>query len=105
MLMYSKDRDKYITWSNIVLQTIEEHQLYGNPKMCESWLKQVVFLGHPVSEEWMKVHLKGENDFKVIKANRFDWDSKVRELNGLLSMGYKIIIQYSFLPNQCVDKG
>jgi len=35
ILMYSKDRDKHITYSNIVLQTMGEHQLYGNSKKCK----------------------------------------------------------------------
>ena len=47
--VYSKDRDKRITYSNTVLQTMREHQLCRNSKKYEFWFEQVVFLEHVVS--------------------------------------------------------
>jgi len=65
--VYSKDRDKRITYSNTVLQTMREHQLCRNSKKYEFWFEQVVFMRHAVST-------KGENNFKVAIANRYHWD-------------------------------
>jgi len=39
-----------------VLQKTKEHQLYGNSKKCEFWLEQVVFLGHAIAKEGMKLN-------------------------------------------------
>jgi len=69
-LIYSNDRDKHITYSDTLLLTMREHQLYANSKRCEFWLEQVVFLGHIVLEDGIKVKLEGENNFKVAKTNR-----------------------------------
>ena len=39
----------------IVLQTLREHQLYGKLKKCEFWLEEVVFLGHVIAKDGIKV--------------------------------------------------
>ena len=65
----------------IVSQTVGERRLYGNSKNCEFWLQQVVFLGLKVLRKGMKVNLKGENNFKVAKTNRYHQDYKVFEFN------------------------
>jgi len=74
ILIYSNDRDKHITYLNTVLQTMREHQLYGNLEKCGLLLKQAVLLGHAVSKEGMKVNPEGENYFRVAKTNRYHWD-------------------------------
>ena len=38
-----------------MLQTLSEHQLYGKLNKCEFWLEELVFLGHMVSKEGIKV--------------------------------------------------
>jgi len=55
MLIYSKDRYEHTAHLKIVLQTLREHQLYGKLKKCEFWLEEMVFLGHVVSKEGIKV--------------------------------------------------
>ena len=42
----------------MVLQTLREKQLYAKFKKCKFWLDQVVFLGHIVSGEGIKVDPK-----------------------------------------------
>ena len=37
------------------MQTLREHQLYAKLKKCEFWLEEIVFLGHVVSKEGIKV--------------------------------------------------
>ena len=44
----SEDHDKHL---RIILQTLNEKELYANAKLskCEFWLNEVYFLGHVVS--------------------------------------------------------
>jgi len=62
ILVYSRAKDEHTTHLRTVLQTLREHQLYGKLKKCGVWLKEVVFLGHVVSKEGIKV------DPKKVKA-------------------------------------
>jgi len=56
ILIYSKDRDEHVDHLRMVLQTLREHQLYDKLKKCEFWLEKVVFLGHVVIKEGIKVN-------------------------------------------------
>ena len=55
ILIYSKDRDEHADLLRMVSQTLREHQLYGKLKKCEFWLEEVVFWGHVVTKEGIKV--------------------------------------------------
>jgi len=55
ILIYSMDIDEHADHLRMVLQTLREHQLYGKLKKCEFWLEEVVFLGHVVTKEGIKV--------------------------------------------------
>jgi len=55
ILIYSKDKDEHADHLSMVLQTLREHQLYGKLKKCKFWLEEVVFLGHVVTKEGIKV--------------------------------------------------
>ena len=55
ILIYSKDKEGHADHLRTVLQTLREHQLYGKLKKCEFWLEEVVFLGHVVTKEGIKV--------------------------------------------------
>ena len=56
ILIYSKDRDAHADYLRMVLQTLSEHQLYDKLKKCEFWLEEVVFLGHVITKEGIKVN-------------------------------------------------
>ncbi|WRX28972.1 Reverse transcriptase domain - like 10 [Theobroma cacao] len=49
ILVYSRDNDEHANHLRIVLQTLQERQLYAKFSKCEFWLQEVVFLGHVVS--------------------------------------------------------
>ena len=51
ILVYSKDEEEHAQHLKIVLQTLREKQLYAKFSKCEFWLKEVMFLGHVVSDE------------------------------------------------------
>ena len=55
ILIYSKDRDKHSNHLGMVLETLRGHKIYGKLKKCEFWLEKVVFLGHVVTKEGIKV--------------------------------------------------
>ena len=55
ILIYSKNRDEHADHLRMVLQTLREHQLYGKLKKSELSLEKVVFLGHVVTKEGIKV--------------------------------------------------
>lgn len=39
----------------MVLETLRQHQLYAKLSKCEFWLSEVMFLGHIISREGIKV--------------------------------------------------
>jgi len=55
ILIYSKDKEEYADHLRTVLQALREHQLYGKLKKCGQVLEEVVFLGHVVIKEGIKV--------------------------------------------------
>ena len=55
ILIYSKGKEGHVDHLRTVLQTLREHQLYGKLKKCEFSLEEVVFLGHVVTKEGIKV--------------------------------------------------
>ena len=58
ILMYSKDWEDHDTHLLVVLETLRKEQLYAKPSKCESYLREVSFLGHIVLEEGIRVNSK-----------------------------------------------
>ena len=84
ILVYSRDEEEHTNHLRLVLQTLREKQLYAKFNKCEFWLDQVVFLGHIVSGEGIKV------DPKKIEAI-LNWEppKNVPELRSFLGLaGY-----------------
>jgi hypothetical protein len=55
ILIYSRSMEKHVEHLQIVLQRLQEHQLYAKFSKCEFWIKEVPFLGHVVSPEGIAV--------------------------------------------------
>ena len=55
ILIFSKDRDENTAHLMTMLQALREHQLYEKLKKCDFWSEEVVFFGHVVSKEGIKV--------------------------------------------------
>ena len=51
ILIYSKSEEEHEEHLRIVLQILREGKLFAKLKKCESWLNQVVFLGHVISKD------------------------------------------------------
>ena len=68
----------------MVLQTLREHQLYRKLKKCEFWLEEIVFLGHVVTKEGIKVDPQ-----KVKAITKWSRPTNVTEIRSFLSLaGY-----------------
>jgi hypothetical protein len=55
ILIYSKSMKEHEEHLQIVLQWLQDHQLYAKFSKCEFWIKEVPFLGHVVSPEGITV--------------------------------------------------
>jgi hypothetical protein len=55
ILVYSKSMEEHEQHLQIVLQQLQEHQMYAKFSKCEFWIKEVPFLGHVVSPEGIAV--------------------------------------------------
>ena len=55
ILVYSKNKEEHKEHLRLVLGKLREHQLYAKFSKCESWLKEVGFLGHVISGEGIAV--------------------------------------------------
>ncbi|GMI66048.1 hypothetical protein HRI_000274100 [Hibiscus trionum] len=55
ILVYSRTEAEHEEHLRVVLQALLENQLYAKLSKCEFWLREVVFLGHVVSAEGIRV--------------------------------------------------
>ena len=55
ILVYSKDAQEHEQHLKIVLQILREKRLFSKLSKCDIWLKEVLFLGHIVSAEDIRV--------------------------------------------------
>jgi hypothetical protein len=57
IVVYSKNEEEHTEHLHMVLQKLREHQLYAKLSKCEFWLKQVLFLGHIISDGGIAIDL------------------------------------------------
>ena len=50
ILVYSKNEEEHEEHLRLVLQKLRENQLYAKFSKCEFWLKEVLFLGHVITD-------------------------------------------------------
>ena len=81
ILVYSRDEEEHANHLRLVLQTLREKQLYAKFNKCEFWLNQVVFLGHIVSGEGIKVDPK-----KIEAVLNWEPPKNVPELRSFLGL-------------------
>jgi hypothetical protein len=55
ILIFSKNEEEHDKHLRIVLQKFRENQLYAKLNKCEFWLKEVSFLGHIISKEFLLI--------------------------------------------------
>jgi hypothetical protein len=55
ILIYKRFWEEHVKHVEIILQLLEEKQLYANPSKCAFRVQEVEYLGHIVSQEGIKV--------------------------------------------------
>ncbi|WMV08151.1 hypothetical protein MTR67_001536, partial [Solanum verrucosum] len=55
ILIYSRNEGEHATHLRVVLQTLNDRQLFSKFSKCEFWLQSVAFLGHIISSEGIRV--------------------------------------------------
>ena len=55
ILVYSKTEDEHAEHLRLILTKLREHRLYAKFSKCEFWLKELIFLGHVLSDQGVSV--------------------------------------------------
>ncbi|KAL4347811.1 hypothetical protein GQ457_17G010440 [Hibiscus cannabinus] len=84
ILVYSRTKEDHDKHLRLVLQTLLENQLYAKLSKCEFWIREVVFVGHVVSSEGIRVDPK-----KVEAIVNWNQPTSVTEIRSFLGLtGY-----------------
>jgi hypothetical protein len=62
ILIFSKNEEEHDEYLYLVLQKLRDNQLYAKLNKYESWLKEVSFLGHIISEGGISIDPSKVND-------------------------------------------
>jgi hypothetical protein len=89
-LLFSKNEEEHDKHIRLILQKLRENQLYGKLNKCEFRLKEVLFLGHIISEGGISVDPNKVKD--VLSWNTPQKISDIRSFIGLAGY-YRIFIE------------
>ncbi|KAL4388638.1 hypothetical protein GQ457_09G019730 [Hibiscus cannabinus] len=81
ILVYSRTEEDHDRHLRLVLQTLLENWLYAKLSKCEFWIREVVFLGHVVSSEGIRVDPKKVE--AVVNWKKPKLVTKIRSFLGL----------------------
>jgi cellulose synthase/poly-beta-1,6-N-acetylglucosamine synthase-like glycosyltransferase len=70
ILIYSHNEEEHKEHLKIVLQQLREHQLYAKLSKCESWISEVLFLGHIINQDGLAMDPNKVADILDWKAPR-----------------------------------
>src|SRR5438128_12436080 len=78
ILVYSKNEEEHAKHLRIILERLQEHQLYAKLSKCQFWLKEVSFLDHILSAKGVAVDpskvqevLEWKSSTSVMEIRRF----------------------------------
>ena len=84
ILIYSRTPEEHERHLTTVLQTLREHKLYAKMSKCDSWMKEVKFLGHVVSKQGVTV-----DPAKIEAVMKWEPPKNVTEVRNFLGLvGY-----------------
>jgi hypothetical protein len=93
ILIYSKTEDEHDEHLRLVLTKLREHRLYAKFSKCEFWLKELIFLGHVISEKGVAVipdKVQAIFDWKTPKSAK-----EIRSFLGLAGYYRRLIENFS----------
>ncbi|KAJ8763668.1 hypothetical protein K2173_003140 [Erythroxylum novogranatense] len=80
ILVYSKSDEEHEDHLRVALETLRKNELYAKFDKCEFWLREVVFLGHVISERG--VHVDPQKIEAVVKWEAPKNVAEVRNYHG-----------------------
>jgi hypothetical protein len=84
ILIYSQSEEEHVDHLKMVLQRLQEHQLYAELSKCEFWTDKVLFLGHIINKDGLALDSKKVADILNWKA-----PTNVRGIKSFIAMaGY-----------------
>ncbi|KAK1647388.1 hypothetical protein QYE76_065193 [Lolium multiflorum] len=101
ILIYSKTEDEHDEHLRLVLTKLREHRLYAKFSKCEFWLKELIFLGHVISEKGVAVipdKVQAVLDWKTPKSAK-----EIRSFLGLAGYYRRFIENFSKIAKPMTD--
>jgi hypothetical protein len=106
ILIFSKNEEEHDEYLRLVLQKLRENQLYAKLSKCEFWLKEVLFLGHIISEGGILVDPSKVKD--VLSWNTPQNVSDIQSFLGLAGYYRRFIERFSKIAKpmtELLEKG
>jgi hypothetical protein len=101
ILIFSKNEEDHDKHLRVVLQKLGENQLYAKLSKCEFWLKEVLFLGHIISEGGISIDPSKVKD--VLSWNTPQNVSDIRSFLGLAGYYRRFIKGFSKISKPMME--